>query len=61
MTDKEKIQDAVTVTDDQESEIRKARAAYARQWRAKNPEANKQAIRRYWARRIEREGAANGK
>lgn len=34
---------------------RAARAKWAREYRAKHPEKNREYIRRYWARRAERE------
>ena len=40
---------------------RTARNAYARAWRAKNPEKVRAAAERYWARRAEREAAEQEK
>lgn len=40
-------------------EVRAARAKYAREYRAKHPEANREAIRRYWLNRAERERQQN--
>ena len=34
-------------------DIRAARAAYARAWRQKNPEKQKQILNRYWIRKAE--------
>ena len=36
---------------------RKAQRAYAKAWRAKNPDKVREANLRYWARRAEREAA----
>lgn len=40
---------------------RAARNAYARAWRAKNPEKVRAAAERYWVRRAEREAAEQEK
>ena len=37
---------------------KKARNEYARKWRAENPDKVREANLRYWARRAEREAAA---
>ncbi len=37
-----------------------ARNAYAREWRAKNPEKVRAINQRYWERRAERQSAAKG-
>lgn len=42
----------------QSDQGRKARNAYAKKWRANNPEKVKAAQNRYWERRAEREAAA---
>lgn len=43
---------------EREKQAREARNAYARQWRARNPEKVKQNNINYWARKAERERAA---
>lgn len=43
---------------EREKQAREARNAYARQWRARNPEKVKQYNTAYWARKAERERAA---
>lgn len=43
------------LTPEQIAAAKAARAKWAREYRAKHPEKNKEAIRRYWARRAERE------
>lgn len=41
------------LTPEQIAAAKAARAQYAREYRAKHPEKNKQAIARYWARKAE--------
>lgn len=41
-----------------ENQAREARNAYAREWRARNPEKVKQYNTAYWARKAEREANA---
>lgn len=43
------------LTPEQIAAAKAARAKWAREYRAKNPEKNKEAIRRYWARKAEQE------
>lgn len=47
------MNDAV-LTDEQIRSARAARAAYAREYRRKNPQKNREAILRYWAKRAAR-------
>ena len=35
------------------AEIRKARAAYMREWRKKNPERTKEINQAYWAKKVQ--------
>lgn len=43
---------------EREKQAREARNAYAREWRAKNPEKVRQININYWARKAEREANA---
>lgn len=44
------------LTPEQIAAAKAARAKWAREYRAKNPEKNKEAIARYWARVAEKQG-----
>ena len=52
------MNDDLELTPEQIEAIRKTQAQYFREYRKKNPEKNKQACKRYWARRAAREQAA---
>lgn len=46
-------------TEEEIARAKAARAKYAREYRAKNPEKNKEACRRYWIKRAARESQGN--
>lgn len=43
------------MTAEERQKVKEARAAYAREWRKKNPGKNKEYVDRYWENRIKRE------